>query len=89
MATASGALPPGLVFNLFRGLDMVALITAPLILQASPYWSLGIAAVVFWALRGSFNMEDLKAEQEAAQRELAASKEARNAEKQKVPRPSR
>nr|WP_300144262.1 DUF6297 family protein [Propionicimonas sp.] len=89
MATSSGALPPGLVFNLFRGLDMVALITAPLILQASVYWSLGIGVVVFWALRGSFNMEDMKAEQEAAQRELAASKEARNAEKQKIPRPSR
>jgi hypothetical protein len=89
MATSSGALPPGLVFNLFRGLDMVALITAPLILQAPAYWSLGIGLVVFWALRGSFNMEDMRAEQEAAQRELAASKEARNAEKQKIPRPSR
>ncbi|MGC3994001.1 MAG: DUF6297 family protein [Propionicimonas sp.] len=89
MATAGGALPPGLVFNLFRGIDMVALITAPLILQAPAYWSLAIGLIVFWVLRGSFNMEDLKAEQEAAQRELAASKEARSADKQKIPRPSR
>ena len=68
MATSSGALPPGLVFNLFRGLDMVALITAPLILQLPSYWSVVIGAIVFWVLRGSFNMEDLRAEQEAAQR---------------------
>ncbi len=89
MATSSGALPPGLVFNLFRGLDMVALITAPLILQLPSYWSVVIGAIVFWVLRGSFNMDDLKAEQEAAQRELAASKQAKAGDKQKIPRPSR
>jgi hypothetical protein len=88
MATASGALPPGLVFNLFRGLDMVLLVTAPLILQQSPLWSLGIAVIVFVELRGTFNMDDLKAEQEASQRELAASKQASQA-KQKIPRPTR
>ncbi len=89
MATSSGALPPGLIFNLFRGLDMVALITAPLILQLPAYWSLVIGLVVFWALRGSFNMSDLQAEQEQARRELAAAKEGRAAEKQKIPRPGR
>lgn len=88
MATSSGALPPGLIFNLFRGIDMVALVTAPLILQWPAYWSVVIGLVVFWALRGSFNMQDLQAEQEDAKRELAASKEAR-AEKQKIPRPTR
>ena len=88
MATSSGALPPGLVFNLFRGLDMVALVTAPLILQAPAYWSLGIAFLVFWGLRGSFNLEELKAESEAAQRELATAK-AERGETVKIPRPSR
>ncbi|MCA0296491.1 MAG: DUF6297 family protein [Actinobacteria bacterium] len=87
MATASGALPPGLIVNLFRGIDMVALITAPLILGAPPYWSLAIAAVVYFGLRGSFSMDELKAEQEAAQRELAASKEAQATKK--IPRPTR
>ncbi len=86
MATASGALPPGLIVNLFRGIDMVALITAPLILGAPPYWSLAIGALVYFGLRGSFNMDDLRAEQEAAQRELAASKEAQT---KKIPRPTR
>jgi hypothetical protein len=88
MATSSGALPPGLLFNLFRGIDMVALITAPLILQQPAYWSVGIGVVVFWAMRGSFNMEELKAEQEAAQRELDSAKAAK-ADKQRIPRPSR
>ncbi len=88
MATSSGALPPGLIFNLFRGIDMVALVTAPLILQAPAYWSLGIGLVVLWALRGSFNIEEMKAESEAAQRELAASKQAR-VEKVRIPRPPR
>ena len=86
MATESGAMPPTLLFNLFRGLDMVALITAPLILGAPAYWSFGLALLVFVALRGTFNMDELKAEQEAAQREVAAQKAAR-AEKIKVARP--
>ena len=89
MATGSGAMPPTLIFNLFRGFDMVALITAPLILQAPAYWSLAIAAVVFVALRGSFNMEEMKAEQEAQQKALAAAKAEKQLEKQKIPRPSR
>ena len=88
MATASGALPPGLIFNLFRGLDMVLLVTGPLILQLPMYWSLGIAVIVFVGLRGSFNMDDLRAEQEAAQRDLAAAKQAKAAPT-KIPRPSR
>lgn len=88
MATASGALPPGLVVNLFRGIDMVALVTAPLILGWSAWVSVGIAAVVFWGLRGSFNVEDLRAEQEAAQRELAAAKQVKG-ERQSIPRPKR
>ncbi|HEY3339283.1 MAG TPA: DUF6297 family protein [Propionicimonas sp.] len=88
MATESGAMPPTLLFNLFRGIDMVALITAPLILGAAAYWSLAIALVVFVALRGSFNAEDLRAEQEAAKRELAESKKAA-ADRQKIPRPTR
>ncbi len=78
MATASGAMPPTLIFNLFRGFDMVALITAPLILGADPLWSAGLAAVVFIGLRGTFNMDDLKAQQETAQREMSAVKAERN-----------
>jgi Family of unknown function (DUF6297) len=88
MATESGAMPPTLIFNLFRGLDMVALVTAPLIFGLAPYWSLVVAVVVFVFLRGSFNADDLRAEQEAAKRDLAASKEQR-ANPQRIPKPTR
>ncbi len=93
MATASGALPPTLIFNLVRGFDMVALITAPLILGAPVYWSAGIALVVFLLLRSPINMADLQAEQEAAQRELASAKAGARAgagsAKTKIPAPRR
>ena len=93
MATASGALPPTLIFNLVRGFDMVALITAPLILGAPAYWSAGIAVVVFLLLRSPINMEDMQAEQEAARRELAAAKAGSKAgspgAKTKIPPPKR
>lgn len=88
MATESGAMPPTLIFNLFRGLDMVALVTAPLIFGLAPYWSVVLAIVVFVFLRGSFNADDLRAEQEAAKRDLAASKQERT-DRQKIPKPTR
>jgi hypothetical protein len=67
---------------------MVALITAPLILGAAPVWSAGLAVVVFIGLRGTFNMDELKAEQEATQREMATAK-AERTEKTKIPAPKR
>jgi MFS family permease len=88
LATGSGALPPALLFNLFRGIDMVALITAPLILGADPLWSLGLAVVVFIGLRGTFNMDELKAEQEAMQRDAARAKTERT-ERTKIAPPKR
>lgn len=88
MATESGAMPPTLLFNLFRGIDVVAVITLPLVLQAPVTWSLGIAGVIFVLLRGTFNMDELKAEQAVLQREEAARKAAA-AEKTKIVRPRR
>ncbi len=88
MATESGAMPPTLVFNLFRGIDVVAAVTLPMVLGMPVTWSLGIAGVVFVLLRGTFNMDELKAEQAALQREEAARK-AGTAEKTKIVRPSR
>ncbi|MEN0069528.1 MAG: DUF6297 family protein [Propionicimonas sp.] len=88
MATESGAMPPTLLFNLFRGFDVVALITAPIILGAPATWSLGIAGVVFVLLRGTFNMDELKAEQESMQRQQTAQKTGQG-EKIKIVRPTR
>ncbi|MFZ1412108.1 MAG: DUF6297 family protein, partial [Micropruina sp.] len=89
VATESGAMPPTLIFNLFRGFDMVALITAPVMFGASPVWSLLLAGVAFVGLRGTFNMDELRVEQEALQRETAAAKAQRTTEKIKIPKPGR
>lgn len=89
VATDTGALPPTLIFNLFRGFDMVALITAPVMLGGSAWISLILGLIAFVVLRGTFNTDELKAEQEAMQREQAAQKEAARAERIKVPRPQR
>jgi len=91
MSTATGAMPPTLLFNLFRGIDMAALITAPLILGAPLWASLALALIVFVVLRGTFNMDDMKAQQEEQQRQLrearAGAGGASGGAKTKVPRP--
>ncbi|MDR1431982.1 MAG: DUF6297 family protein, partial [Propionibacteriaceae bacterium] len=90
MATESGAMPPSLIFNVVRGFEVIAVITAPVILNWGGIWSLGIAAVVFMLVRGTFNMDDLKAQSEQAQRDLAASKgQGPGGAKKKIPRPAR
>ena len=90
LATSTGAMPPTLLFNLFRGIDMAALITAPLILGASVWVSLGLALIVFIVLRGTFNMDDMRAQQEEQQRQLKAARGGgAPGSKTKVPRPTR
>lgn len=88
VATASGAVPPGLIFNLLRGLDMVVLITAPVMLGGSPLWSFALAGIAFIFLRGTFNMDEMKAQQEALNREKEAAKR-QTGQKIKVQRPGR
>ncbi len=88
VATESGAVPPALILNLFRGLDMVALITAPVMLGGSPLWSFALAGIAFIFLRGTFNMDEMKAQQEVLNREKEAAKKA-SGQKIKVQRPTR
>lgn len=81
VATQAGALPPGLITNLFRGFDVVLLTTAPMLLGFSPVWSLVIAAIAAGILLNSMDMESMQArqaeqkkllEQERKQRETAS-----------------
>jgi len=88
VATESGAVPPALIFNLFRGIDMVALITAPVMLGGSPLYSFALAGVAFVLLRGTFNSDELKAQQEQLNREKEAAKKA-SGQKIQVQRPRR
>jgi hypothetical protein len=58
MQTGFGALPPGLMFNLFKGLDVVAVMTGPLLLGWSPWVSVVIGVIVLYLLSGSFDMKE-------------------------------
>ncbi len=88
VATNAGAMPPALIFNLFRGLDVCLLITAPLIFGAPVFVSIGLALVVFFLL--GLNMGDLQEEAKEQQRIADAEKAAKgSAPKKVIARPQR
>ncbi|MDR0782561.1 MAG: DUF6297 family protein [Propionibacteriaceae bacterium] len=71
MQTGFGAMPPGLIFNLFRGIDIVVLISGPLMLGWSLWIPVIIAVVVTFALSGAFSMEEMQAQQEEMKKQQA------------------
>lgn len=79
VSTQAGALPPGLVTNLFRGFDVCLLATAPMLLGFSPFWSLMIEVITAFILFNSFDSESLKAQQAEQKRLLEAQKRQREA----------
>jgi len=81
IATQAGAFPPGLLTNLFRGFDVALLITAPMLLGASPFWSLALAAIVAAILLNSMDAETLRARQAEQQKMLEAQRKQREAAK--------
>ncbi|MDR1512649.1 MAG: DUF6297 family protein [Propionibacteriaceae bacterium] len=58
LQTGFGAMPPGLMFNLLKGIDVVAVVTGPLLLGWSPWVSVVIVAIVVYLLSGSFDMSE-------------------------------
>ena len=95
LATNAGAMPPSLIFNLFRGIDVCAVVTAPVMLGAPAWVSLGIAALVYLLL--GLDMAQLQEESKEQQKQLNAEKAAREAarsggaagQKIKITRPPR
>lgn len=77
MATGAGAVPPTLIFNLLRGFDVAALVTAPILLNANPMWAIGIGVVLLLVLRAGFNMEEMSEQAKEQQKLLDAEKAAR------------
>lgn len=69
LQTGFGAMPPSLMFNLFRGLDIVALITGPLLLGWSPWISGVIAVIVAIILSGAYNMAEMQEQAADMQKE--------------------
>ncbi len=80
ISTQAGAFPPGLMTNLFRGFDVCLLITAPMLLGLSPFWSLLLAAIVALVLMNSMDAESLRAKQAEQQKLLNSQKAQREAE---------
>jgi hypothetical protein len=69
MQTGFGAMPPSLMFNLFKGLDVVAVVTGPLLLGWSPLVSIIIAGVVLYLLSGSFDLREAQQMQQEMKKE--------------------
>lgn len=69
LATQAGALPPGLIGNLVRGFDMVALVTVPLVFGLPWLVSVLVAGICYWFAMGNFDLEKLQ-EQQAEQKRI-------------------
>ncbi|MDR1450284.1 MAG: DUF6297 family protein [Propionibacteriaceae bacterium] len=81
MQTGFGALPPGLMFNLVKGLDVVVVMTGPLLLGWSYWVSVVIGGLVLIGLSGAVNLkeaqqmqQELKEEQERSRGATATKK---------------
>ncbi len=84
-----GAMPPGMIGNLIKGVDIVALVSLPLLFGWSYWISVIIAGISFFILRGSMNMTDIAAAQEEQKRQLDQAKAEAGVGKKKIPPPRR
>ncbi|MCG6567295.1 DUF6297 family protein [Tessaracoccus sp. ZS01] len=78
MSTGFGAMPPGLMFSLLRGLDMVALVTLPIVLGWPVWISLVVGLIAFMILRSGLDRDQLMEQQEEQKRELAEERRRRD-----------
>ncbi len=88
VATGTGAMPPGLMFSMIRGVDMIALITFPLLFGLPAWVSVVIAGIAFMFLSSGLDQEALM-EQSKEQRRLLEEERAKAAapkEKVKIQR---
>lgn len=69
VATGAGAMPPGMITNLFRGFDICLLITLPLVFNLPWLVSVGLAVLCGAILLSSFNVAEMqhKAKQQQAE----------------------
>ena len=74
VSTGVGALPPGMMFSVLRGIDMVALVTLPIVFGWPAWISLVIAAIAFGFLRSGMDREALMEQQKEQAKVLEAEK---------------
>ncbi|MEZ5087091.1 MAG: DUF6297 family protein [Tessaracoccus sp.] len=78
VTTGFGAMPPGLMFSMLRGIDMIALVTLPLVLGLPLWVSLLIAAIAFSLLSSGMDRESMM-DQQAEQKRLLEEQKAAQA----------
>ncbi len=76
VAIGVGALPPGMMFSVLRGIDMVALVTLPIVFGWPAWISLAIAAIAFAFMRSGTDRETLM-EQQAEQKKILDAEKAK------------
>ena len=74
VAVGIGAMPPGMLFSILRGIDMVALITLPLVFGWSHWISIVIAVVAFGFLRSGVDRETMMEQQQEQKRQMEEAK---------------
>ena len=89
VATGTGAMPPGLMFSMIRGFDMIALVTFPLLFGLPAWVSLVIAAIAFYFLSSGLDQEALMEQSKEQQRLLEEQRSQRPKERIKIRRGER
>ncbi|GAB3753348.1 DUF6297 family protein [Microlunatus parietis] len=79
VATQAGAFPPGLTTKIIAGFDICVLVTFPMLLGGSPFWSIAIAGIVALFLLISVDADQLRQQQQEQQRMLDEQKKRREA----------
>lgn len=83
VATGTGAMPPGLMFSMIRGFDMIALVAFPLLFGLPAWVSIVIALIAFSFLSSGLDQEGLM-EQSKEQRRLLEEEKAKARNKEKI-----
>lgn len=78
VTTGFGAMPPGLMFSMLRGIDMIALVTLPLVLGLPLWVSLVIAGIAFSLLSSGLDRDSMMDQQAESKRLLEEQKAARD-----------
>lgn len=84
VATGTGAMPPGLMFSMIRGFDMIALVTFPLLFGLPAWVSMVIAAIAFFFLSSGLDQEGLMEQSKEQQRLLEEEKAKARGTKEKI-----
>lgn len=74
VATGTGAMPPGLMFSMIRGFDMIALVSFPLLFGLPAWVSMAIGAIAFMFLSSGLDQEALMEQSKEQQRLLEEQK---------------